>query len=57
MDPQAALFFVPVMVMQMAGNLWHPYKFLESIVHHVRKRPGNPPGQACPKSTICTLTR
>lgn len=24
-DPeQAALFFVPVMVMQMAGNLWHP---------------------------------
>lgn len=28
-DPEeAALFFVPVMVMQMAGNLWHPYQFL-----------------------------
>jgi hypothetical protein len=29
-DPEhAALFFVPAMVMQMAGNLWHPYKYLE----------------------------
>ena len=35
-DPEeAALFFVPVMVMQMAGDLWHPYKFLERIVAHV----------------------
>ncbi len=36
-DPEdAALFFVPVMVMQMAGNLWHPYEFLASVVRHVR---------------------
>ena len=35
-DPEeAALFFVPVMVMQMAGNLWHPYKFLERIVARI----------------------
>ena len=32
-DPeQAALFFVPVMVMQMAGNLWHPLEFLRTTV-------------------------
>jgi len=36
-DPeQAALFFVPVMVMQMAGNLWHPYKFLTQTVDYLR---------------------
>ena len=36
-DPeQAALFFVPVMVMQMAGNLWHPYEFLRKTVHHLQ---------------------
>ena len=35
-DPeQAALFFVPVMVMQMAGNLWHPYKYLAEIKEHL----------------------
>ena len=35
-DPEAAaLFFVPVMVMQMAGNLWHPYEFLKQTVHHL----------------------
>ena len=33
---QAALFFVPVMVMQMAGNLWHPYQFLTETVHLLR---------------------
>ena len=36
-DPeQAALFFVPVMVMQMAGNLWHPYEFLTQTAHHLQ---------------------
>ena len=36
-DPEAAaLFFVPVMVMQMAGNLWHPYEFLTQTVHRLR---------------------
>ena len=36
-DPEkAALFFVPVMVMQMAGNLWHPYEFLRKTVHHLQ---------------------
>ena len=35
-DPEAAaLFFVPVMVMQMAGNLWHPYEFLKQTVTHL----------------------
>lgn len=34
--PQAALFFVPVMVMQMAGNLWHPYEFLGKTVELLR---------------------
>ena len=35
-DPEeAALFFVPVMVMQMAGNLWHPYDFLTKTAHYL----------------------
>jgi len=35
-DPeQAALFFVPVMPMQMAGNLWHPYDFLAQTARHL----------------------
>ena len=35
-DPeQAALFFVPVMVMQMVSNLWHPYKYLEEVKEHL----------------------
>lgn len=35
-DPEsAALFFVPVMVMQMAGNLWHPLDFLKKTVHYL----------------------
>ncbi|EOD41429.1 hypothetical protein EMIHUDRAFT_462116 [Emiliania huxleyi CCMP1516] len=35
-DPeQAALFFVPVMPMQMAGNLWHPYEFLAQTARHL----------------------
>ena len=33
---QAALFFVPVMVMQMAGNLWHPYEFLTQTANHLK---------------------
>ena len=33
---QAALFFVPVMVMQMVSNLWHPYKYLEEVRDHLR---------------------
>jgi hypothetical protein len=32
---EAALYFVPVMVMQMAGNLWHPYEFLRRTVHYL----------------------
>jgi len=33
-DPEAAaIFVVPVMVMQMAGNLWHPYEFLTKTRH------------------------
>jgi hypothetical protein len=36
-DPEeAALFFVPVATMQMAGNLWHPYDFLASTVHRLQ---------------------
>ncbi|KAL1511199.1 hypothetical protein AB1Y20_006014 [Prymnesium parvum] len=36
-DPnEAALFFVPVMAMQMAGNLWHPYEFLKETVELLR---------------------
>ena len=35
-DPeQAALFFVPVMVMQMVSNLWHPYTYLEEVRDHL----------------------
>jgi len=35
-DPeQAALFLVPVMPMQMLGNLWHPYDFLTDTARHV----------------------
>lgn len=35
-DPEAAaLFFVPVMAMQMSGNLWHPYEFLKQTVTHL----------------------
>jgi len=38
-DPeQAALFFVPVMPMQMAGNLWHPYEFLADVTRHLREQ-------------------
>ena len=33
---QAALFFVPVMVMQMVSNLWHPYTYLEEVRDHLR---------------------
>lgn len=36
-DPRAAaLFFVPLMLVQVRGNLWEPYTFLGRVVHHLQ---------------------
>ena len=36
-DPSAAaIFFVPVMLVQVRGNLWEPYTFLERVVRHLQ---------------------
>ena len=36
-DPEAAvLFLVPVMLVQVRGNLWKPYTFLDRVVRHLR---------------------
>lgn len=37
-DPDAAaLFFVPVMLVQMGGNLWQPQAFLLQVVHYIQR--------------------
>jgi hypothetical protein len=35
---KAALFFVPVMLVQMGGNLWQPQRFLAQVVSYIQQR-------------------
>lgn len=38
-DPEsAALFFIPVMLMQMRDSLWEAKRFLPAVIHHISSR-------------------